>query len=252
MIDTQLVGRTALITGAARRLGKAIALRFAESGAKIIVHYHTSTRDAEATVGELRALGVEADAVCADLSDCDQTEQLCRDLGERFGPIHILVNNASIFEPISLSGTTAAELRRNDAIHVHSPLILSRWLHDQLPADESGSIVNLLDHRAFRVDPAYVPYSLSKSGLAALTSFLARALAPRVRVNSISPGAILAPPETAEADRANHLQKASADALLMRTGLVEDVVSAALFLVTAANYTTGIDLPVDGGKHLGC
>lgn len=241
--------RTALITGGARRLGRAMAIGLADAGAKVAIHYRSSEDEAGQAVREIEASGGRATAVQGDLARPERAEEILAAAEAELGTVSILINNASIFDPRPFLEMSLADLRENQAIHTESALVLARSLALRLPPDATGAIVNLLDWRSSRPDPAYVPYGLSKSTLHAATAMLARALAPRIRVNGIAPGAILPPPGADGESEARHREIAGRTPLA-RSGSEEEIVRAALFLIRDADYTTGCVLPVDGGRHL--
>ncbi|MCA8959774.1 MAG: SDR family oxidoreductase [Planctomycetes bacterium] len=246
----RIAGVTALVTGGAQRLGRAIAMALAREGVDIAVHYRTSEAEAARTVRDLRTCGVRAEAFRADLALPDESRALAHEVAQSLGPWRILVNNASRFVANGPASLSLDDVRVDAAIHLEAPLILSQALDAQLPDGDHGAIVNLLDHRAVHPDPRYASYSLAKASLGALTSLLAQSLAPRIRVNAISPGAILPPPELDAAAGREHLERVAARTPLERPGTEEDIAAACLFLVRDADFTTGTTIPVDGGKHL--
>ena len=242
----EIEGGVALVTGAARRIGAAIARALAARGMAIAVHHRGSAREAAALVREIEGAGGRAAPFSADLDDVAAAEGLFADVVERLGAPRVLVHNASRFEALSLEETDAAALRRELALHVESPLALSRAFAAALPPDVEGRIVAILDWRAALPDPTYLPYTIAKGGLWALVRNLAVELGPRVTVNAVAPGAILPP-----AGGGKGLGDLAAGLPARRAGGVEDVVEACLFLIERAPYTTGAVIPVDGGRHLG-
>ncbi|MFH2006709.1 MAG: SDR family oxidoreductase [bacterium] len=242
-MSRSLSGRTALVTGGARRVGRAIALGLADAGADVVVHFQTSAEEAEETARAARGRGVRAWTVGADLSVAAEAEQLVEQAVERAGGVDFLINNASIFRPGTVAELSPATLAENVQINAYAPFQLARSLARQ---GRGGRVVNLLDTRvAAPVDPAYVGYGLSKALLHELTGLLALELAPDVTVNAVAPGAIL-PPAGAEPDRFERL----GDRLpLGRTGDPADVVRAVLFFVQSG-FVTGQVIYVDGGQHL--
>jgi pteridine reductase len=241
MDDLPLSGRTALVTGGAVRLGRAIALGLARSGADIALHYHTSEAPARATAAEIRALGRKCVAIGADLSRPDAAETLFRAADAALGRISILVDSAAIFERGGLAETTPELWEKTIAINLRAPFFLSRAFAAQT---ESGDIIFLADARAERPAEDYLAYTLSKSALLTLARSLAKSLAPGIRVNAVAPGAILAPPGQGQ----DHLRRLVPGIPLRRTGKTEDVVRGVLYLL-AADFVTGEVLHIDGGQY---
>jgi len=251
-----LRGRTALVTGAARRLGKAIAEALAREGADVLVHYGRSAAEAEQAAAELRGLGVRSWTVRADLGDPGQVEALWDRARAQAGPIDILVNSASVFPEDTLAGFTAAGLEAALKVNALAPVLLARRFaacdsaaEEQAGRAEAGGarpadrvIVNLLDSRALGRMRAHFSYQAGKRLLGDFTRLLALELAPAVRVNAVAPGMIL-PPEGLDPARRARL---AASNLLGRWGKPEDVARAVLFLA-ASDFVTGQVLYVDGG-----
>jgi pteridine reductase len=244
MDDTgiSLAGKAALVTGAARRIGRAIALALAQNGVRVVIHYHRSEREAAALCAEIQGLGASAWSVKSDLAETKQTERLVREAVARAGPIDILVNNASMFERDTLWEATEDSIGRNMRIHAVSPLILARELARQ---GRAGHIVNLLDARVAAYDKVHVSYGISKGALLALTGMLALELAPNVAVNAVAPGLILPPPGQGPA----YLERLAHTNPLQRHGGPEDIVQAVLFLLRS-RFITGQVIYVDGGIHV--
>ncbi len=240
-----LAGRTALVTGAARRVGRALALTLAENGADVAVHYRNSERDARETAAAIEALGRRAALVRSDLADPEASVRTVAEAAAALGPIDILVNNASVFEQGGIDDADAAAWDLNHALHARAPLLLARAVADALPGDAAGDIVNLNDWRALRPGADHFPYTISKSALHGLTRGLAVALAPRLRVNEIALGAVL-PPEKASEDYMHTLR---AEIPLRRFPPLGDVCAALVFLL-ATSSITGQTICVDGGRHL--
>ncbi|MGD9093246.1 MAG: SDR family NAD(P)-dependent oxidoreductase, partial [Anaerolineales bacterium] len=188
----KIEGKNILITGAARRVGRAIALAVAQAGGNVIIHHGHSSDQAKELCNEIKQLGCRAHVIKADLSDPQQTIKLFRHAME-FGKISGLVNNAAIFEPLTLQKTNLDAWNRHMNINLTSPFLLSQSFARELPEDEQGGIVNILDWRALRPGTDHVPYTISKAALAALTRSLAITLAPRITVNGLAFGAILPP-----------------------------------------------------------
>ncbi len=237
-----LAGKRALVTGAAKRIGRAIATVLARNGAHVAVHYHQSAQEALALCGDLQRLGVQAWAIPGDLRDVTQAERVFREAAAQAGPIDILVNNASVFDRDTLWEATDESLGKNVHLHVTVPLILSRALASQ---GEPGHIVNLLDTRVAVYDREHASYDLSKSMLLTLTRMLALELAPKVAVNAVAPGSILPPPGYG----VDYLTKLTYANPLNRHGDPEDIAEAVRFLVQS-RFITGQVIYVDGGMHM--
>ena len=238
-------GRVALVTGAGVRLGRALALALAREGAHMLVHYNRSAEDAEETVREARALGAEAVALQADLSDLDQVDRLAREAEGVFGQVDILVNNASVFPPERLDEVTAEIWQRALGVNVTAPFFLTQRLGAGMRARGEGLVVNLADLAGLQPWAAYAAHSVSKAALVHLTRVAARALAPEVRVAAIAPGTVLPPEELS----AGEIQRLAERSPLRRIGAPEDVVAALLYLVRS-DFVTGEVLVVDGGRSL--
>lgn len=240
-----LAGRVAVVTGGGRRLGRAMAVALGARGMRVVVHYGTSSTEAEATAAAIRAGGGEALVVQADLADEGAVRRLIPAAVERFGRVDVLVNSAAIFEPGGVADTTSAAWDRHFAINLKAPFLLSQTFAAHLAPDATGKIVNVSDWRGCRPDATYLAYTLTKAALMTLTQALAVALAPRVQVNCLALGAILLP---AGAD-ATYRERLLAQIPARRLGTPDDVVRALLFLLEH-DYLTGEVLLVDGGRHL--
>lgn len=240
--DQDLSGHTALVTGGARRLGKAFAEALASRGANILVHHGHSPEEAETVVQSARALGVEAIALEANLADQEQAATLIEKVLETFPDVDMLVNNAAIFEPVGPLEATNEEWQRHLDINLTAPYLISRGFANARDG-RAGSIVNLLDWRALRPGADHFPYTISKAALAALTRGLAVAFAPKIRVNGLALGAILPPTDGGSGDPLEAVPAA-------RWGRVDESVEALLFLLAGSDYVTGEILHVDGGRHL--
>ncbi len=246
----------ALVTGAGARLGRAMALRLAERGHDVVVHYNASRKGAEAVVREIEAMGRHGVALRADLLDEGETARLLPQAAEALGgPITVLVNNASIFEYDSLATATREGWDRHFGSNLRAPFLLIQALAAQVPepvADAGGEpvaqglVVNMVDQRVRKLTPEFMTYTLAKAGLWTLTQTAAQALAPRVRVNAIGPG----PTVRGHRQSEDHFARQRAATVLKRGSDPEDILLALDYLV-AAKAVTGELLCVDGGQHLG-
>jgi pteridine reductase len=239
-------GSVALVTGASRRLGRAIAVRLAAGGLRVAVHHRGHRAEALDAVREIRAAGGMAEAFPADLARPAAPAALVRAVAKRMGPVAVLVNNASIFPETPFPTGDPGDLEACFAIHVRAPYLLVRAVAPGMLRAGRGKIVNLLDLHVDRPLPRRAPYTATKAALQALTLALARDLAPAVQVNGVSPGAILLP-EGAKPSLAKRLAKTIPAG---RLGTPEEVAAAVAFLVEGPDFVTGEILRVDGGRHL--
>lgn len=240
---------SALVTGAAKRIGRAIALDLAAHGWDVAVHYRGSAGEAEQVVAEIVARSRRAVALRADLADEAQVAGLVGRANERLGPVTLLVNSAAIFERDRPETADATSWQRHLAINLRAPLVLTQGLLAQLPPDApdaGANVVNLIDQRVLNLTPNYTSYTVSKAGLWALTQHLALALAPRVRVNAIGPGIVLPPPGASE-----EVLDAMRRAMPLQRGASLDEVCAAMRFILATPAMTGQMIILDGGQHLG-
>lgn len=241
-----LTGTSAIVTGGAVRIGRALALRLAGEGVNVCLHYGRSATEAEATAAAIAAAGVRVTCVQADLSDpLPAARRIVEHAVRTFGRVDVLLNNAAIFEPQTLATLDDAAWDRHFDVNLKAPAFLCREFAAQLPADDRGHIVNIADWRATRPRPGHLAYSLTKCGLVCLTEILAQELAPRIQVNAIAPGAILPPPGRDDA----YLQRLARDIPLRRTGSPDDVADALVFLLKS-EFITGEVLHVTGGEGL--
>ena len=238
-----LDGKRVLVTGAARRVGRALALALAAAGGDLIIHYGQSQPEAESVRDQVIALGRRAVILQADLDHPQQAADLIPRALEH-GPLFALVNNASIFEPLTWENTNLEDWERHLRVNLTAPFLLSQAFTRSLPEEAKGRIVNLLDWRALRPGADHLPYTVSKASLAALTKSLAVALAPRVTVNGLALGAILPPSDGALVK--SILEKVPAG----RWADLDEVTQALLFLLDGPAYLTGDILYIDGGRHL--
>jgi pteridine reductase len=238
--------RVALVTGAANRIGACIARALHGAGFNIVVHYHKSAAAAQALALELNALRTDSvRCLRADLTNLAQLERLARDTLAQWGRLDALVNNASSFYPVTLAELEEADWQDLINSNARAPLFLCKHLHYALQVS-GGCVVNIVDSTALDGVAGFVPYTMAKAALANLTKSLARELAPQVRVNGVSPGAILWP-EYDGGISDDEKQKVLAQTALGRLGSPEDIASAVLFLIRDASYVTGQVIAVDGG-----
>ncbi len=245
--ERTLRGRTAIVTGAAVRLGRAIAVALAEDGCDVLLHYGTSEDEAAAAAQQITSLGRRAMTVAADLSRPWEAAQTIFDAADSLGGADILVNSAAIFEDAPLQEISESHFDRHLAINLKVPAFLCRQFANRLRDGRRGHIINLADWRAETPPADYFAYSLSKAGLVALTKSLALSLAPMIQVNAIAPGAILPPPDSGDPDRWAASKRPMVP--LERVGSVKDIAEAALYLVRS-EFITGEVLHVTGGEHL--
>ena len=242
MTDTPSRG-AALVTGGARRIGRAVALALAGAGFDVAIHYGASRDEAEATAGAVRALGRRAAVVQADLNVEAQVRTLVPSAIEALGPLSVLVNNASVFEDDRVGGLSRDIWDRHLETNLRAPIVLAEAFAGQAP--DGSAIVNLLDQRVLKPDPRFFSYALSRNGLWWATRTMAQALAPRIRVNGVGPGPTLPSIHQTPADFAAE----AAAVPLARAGSPEAVADAVLWLVNA-ELVTGQMIAVDGGQHL--
>ena len=239
------IPRAALVTGGAKRLGRAMALALARAGFDLAIHYATSAQDAQATVDEITALGRRAVALRADLAREAEVAALLPDAAAALGPLGVLVNNASTFERDEWHDATRESWDRHIEPNLRAPFVLTQAFAAALPPDREGVVVNLLDQRVWSLTPHFVSYTVSKAGLWALTQSLALALAPRIRVNGIGPGPALPSPRQTQAqfDR-------QCGSVPLRRGTSPEEVARALLAILALPAMTGQMIALDGGQHL--
>ncbi|MCX5769698.1 MAG: SDR family oxidoreductase [Candidatus Hydrogenedentes bacterium] len=237
-----LHGKTALVTGAAKRLGAATALELARHGANVVIHYGKSQAEANHVAEQISALGVRPWTLPANLGDPEAAEGLFDRAVRLAGPIDILVNNASIFPRTGLATLSAADLHANIDVNALAPLLLSRRFFAQ---GRPGCVVNFLDARITDYDTEHAAYHLSKRMLFSLTRMMALEFAPAVRVNAVAPGLILPP----EGEDQSYLERLAHTNPLGRHGDARDVTDAVLFLIRS-EFVTGQVIFIDGGRHM--
>jgi NAD(P)-dependent dehydrogenase (short-subunit alcohol dehydrogenase family) len=238
--------KTALVTGGAKRLGRAIALALADHGWDIAVHCHRSTADAEATAAEIRNRGRRAAVIQADLGKESEVVTVIPKASAALGPLTCLVNNASVFEMDKIETVTRDSWDRHIETGLRAPLVLSQAFAKQLPEGSDGNIVNMLDQRVWKLTPYFLSYTIAKMGLWTLTRTLALALAPRIRVNGIGPGPTMPSPRQS----AEQFDAQSAAVPLGHGATPEEIAAGILFILSAPSMT-GQMIALDGGEHLG-
>jgi NAD(P)-dependent dehydrogenase (short-subunit alcohol dehydrogenase family) len=235
----------ALITGGARRIGKAIALSVGEAGFDVAVHHRAGADEAQDLVQSLHAMGRKAMAFSADLAIEAEVQALLPTVTAALGPVTLLINNASLFEDDRIETQTRASWDTHMEINLRAPMVLAQAMAASLPADREGLILNLLDQRVLKLNPQFFSYTLSKAALWQATKTLAQALAPRIRVNGIGPGPTL--PSIHQA--AGEFEAEAANTLLQRRADPSQIAQAVRYLIDARSVT-GQMIAIDGGQHL--
>jgi hypothetical protein len=240
--DPVLSGKTALVTGGARRIGREICLSLARRGVNVVVHYQTSVLQAKNLCSEIRDLGVNAWSIAADFKKAESAETIVEKTLQRAGRLDMIVNNASVYTKSTLSGVIWPDLSLNMQVNAWAPLIIGREFKRLVGR---GSIVNLLDSRICGGDPTHLGYIVSKRTLADLTAMMALEFAPKIAVNAVAPGLVLSPAGAGPAA----LKKLSANLPLERHGSPRDVAQAVVFLLQSS-FITGQVIYVDGGRNI--
>lgn len=236
----KLKGKTALVTGGAKRVGREIALALARRGANVVVHYNTSAADARKVVTEIKALGVKAFAVKADQTNARQV----RAAVQKAGKIDVLAASAAVFKRTPFGTLTEADWDFHIDANLKGPFLFALEASRRMRA---GKIIFFADWAGIRPYRNYLPYVVSKAGIICLTKALAKELAPRIQVNAIAPGPVLLPEGLSQAERRT-IVKAT---LVKRLGSPQDIVNSVLFLIEGSDFITGHTLVVDGGRLLG-
>lgn len=239
------IPRAALVTGGAKRLGRAMALALAGAGFDIALHHGHSRAEAEATAAEIHALGRRATILSADLSREAETTRLLPAATGALGPIGVLVNNASTFERDEWHDATRESWDHHLEPNLRAPFVLAQAFAKALPEMAEGVVVNMLDERVWSLTPHFTSYTLSKAGLWALTQSLALALAPRIRVAGIGPGPALPSPRQSEEQF-----RAQCESTPLHRGTSPQEVARALLAILSLPSFTGQMLALDGGQHL--
>lgn len=237
--------KTALVTGAAKRLGRAIALDLARHGWNIALHYNTSEKEARATEADARTSGVKVALLKADLSREAETAGLVARAVKELGPLGALINSASIFENDDWYSADRASWDKHMETNLRAPFVLSQDFARQVPRDGHGAIVNLIDQRVLKPTPQFMSYSVSKAALFWLNTTLAQALAPKIRVNAVGPGPVMKNERQSAAD----FDRQREATILKHGAEPQDVCDAVRYLLEAPSVT-GQMIAVDGGQHL--
>ena len=235
--------KTVLVTGAAKRLGRAIALHLAGEGWNVAIHYHGSAEEAQSTAQEARAMGAKVQTFKANLSHEEESAGLIGRAAAELGPLTALINSASLFENDDWRSASRASWDAHMETNLRAPFVLSQAFARQVP--DKGSIVNIIDQRVLKPTPQFISYSLSKAGLYWLTTTLAQALGPNIRVNAVGPGPTMRNVRQSEADFARQR-----DATVLKRGAEPEDVALAVDYLLNAEAVTGQMLAVDGGQHL--
>ena len=235
-----------LITGAAHRIGRTIAMDLAAHGFGVAVHYNASADGAQEVVQAITDEGGRAVAVQAELADEEQVKRLIPTATKALGPLTVLVNNASLFENDTVNDATRESWDKHLDVNLRAPFVLSQMFAEQLPEDQDGNIINLLDQRVWNLTPFFMSYTVSKAGLWTLTQTLAMALAPQIRVNAVGPGPTIRNERQSEEDFARQWGETP----LERRVMPQDIADAVRFIINAPSMT-GQMIAMDGGQHLG-
>jgi NAD(P)-dependent dehydrogenase (short-subunit alcohol dehydrogenase family) len=235
----------ALVTGGAKRIGRAIVEQLAREGLAIAVHYRHSRDDAHDLVARIEAEGGRACAICADLGDSEAVARIVPEANAALGPLTLLVNNASEYTPDAIGAMDVALWNRQFSVNLRAPVFLAEAFAAQLPADVEGLIVNLIDQRVWKPIPEFFSYQLTKSALFTATQTLAQTLAPRIRVMGVGPGPVLPSIHHGQAD----FEREVREVLLQRGPSPAEIADAVAFLRQARSMT-GHMIVLDGGQHL--
>ena len=235
----------ALVTGGAKRIGRAISLRLGQEGYAVAIHVRVPGAEAEALRDELTANGAAAAVVTGDLCDPAEVGRLMPAAREALGPVTLLVNNASLFVADDVRALDAGLWERHFAVNLRAPVFLAGALAAQLPPDAEGAVVNMLDQRVWKLTPQFFSYTLTKAALQTATKTMAQALAPRIRVNAVGPG-----PTVKNARQTPEEFARQVAALPLGTGPTPEEIAGAVAMLAAARTVTGQMIALDGGQHL--
>lgn len=237
--------KSVLVTGAAKRLGRAIALDLAHSGWDVALHYNSSASDARAVAEDIKKAGRRVALLAADLAQETETAALVGRAIAAIGPLGALINSASLFENDDWRSATRSSWDAHMNVNLRAPFVLSQAFAKALPDGMAGAIVNIIDQRVLKPTPQFISYSLSKAGLHWLNTTLAQALGPRVRVNAVAPGPTMINARQSEADF-----RRQREATVLGTGADPDDICQAVRYLLEAEAVTGQMVAVDGGQHL--
>jgi NAD(P)-dependent dehydrogenase (short-subunit alcohol dehydrogenase family) len=239
------MAQLALITGGAVRIGRAIALHVAKRGFSVAIHYRGSKAEAEATIAEIQAMGIRGTCFRASLTEHAEVEGLLPAVSQAMGPVTCLINNASYFADDRIETVSEESWDRHIAINLKAPVFLAQAFAAQLPAEETGNIINIIDQRVLRPNPLFFSYTLSKSALWAATKTMAQGLAPRIRVNSIGPGPTLRSSHQSEEDFEHECRSTP-----LGHGTTPEEIANAVSFILDSPAMTGQMIALDGGQHL--
>lgn len=237
--------KNVLITGAAKRLGRAIALDLADAGWNVAIHYFGSAADAEDVAKEIRAKGRKAVTIVANFAREEETAQVIPAAAATLGPLTALINSASLFESDDWQSATRKSWDDHMEANLRAPLVLSQMFGKQLPEGIKGNIINIIDQRVLKPTPQFLSYSLSKAGLYWLTTTLAQGMGPHIRVNAVGPGPTLKNPRQSDTDF-----NRQRDATILKQGADPADICGAVRYLLCADAVTGQMIAVDGGQHL--
>jgi NAD(P)-dependent dehydrogenase (short-subunit alcohol dehydrogenase family) len=245
MANAENMQNTALITGAARRIGRALALNLSDAGWTIAVHFRKSDAEADKLAREIVARGGKARSFQADLADPAAPQKLMADVVRDLAPPTVLINNASEFLPDTVQSLDGSTWDLHLGINLKAPVFLAQAMAASLPDGRDGNIINIIDQRVWNLTPEFFSYTISKAGLWTATRTLAQALAPRIRVNAIGPGPVL----RSIHQTSDEFERESQSTLLGR-GASTDEIAAAVRFILATPSLTGQMIALDGGQHL--
>ncbi len=237
--------KNVLVTGAAKRLGRAIALDLAQAGWNVAIHYNGSEAEAQSAADAAGKFGVKAEILQADLSKEAETATLVSRAAAAIGPLTALINSASLFENDDWQSATRKSWDDHIEVNLRAPLLLSQMFATQLPAGRNGNIINIVDQRVLKPTPQFLSYSVSKAGLYWLTTTLAQGMGPHIRVNAVGPGPTLKNPRQSDADFDRQR-----DATILKRGAEPADICAAVRYLLDAHAVTGQMIAVDGGQHM--
>jgi NAD(P)-dependent dehydrogenase (short-subunit alcohol dehydrogenase family) len=244
-LSMNIVGKVALITGSAKRLGRAVSIELARRGARIAVHYRSNTHEAEETLQMIRSAGTNGAIFRAELTDNNAVKKMFQDIAKTFGGLDILINSASVFSPATADKTTPEMWDSQMDSNAKAPFFVAQHAARLMKARGQGKIINMADVAGEVIWPGYFSYSVSKAALIAVNRGLAKSYAPQIQVNAIAPGPVLFPDYYSDEQKKSAIERT----LLKREGSPGDIVNAVVFLIEN-DYITGEMIHVDGGRHL--